>query len=149
MAYLRDVYLNMAGLNYNLKLCSRPTANFLSYFHPFRQLSGPHDSTTIQGLPLDSSGSAAIRQRCQTTYHFHLLSFASRRCELFKDVPVTLFLPVTVTGGIVTIPAGTGILSHAHNSSQRVLKNQYNRLLNVQHSSKFMHCQCRCEETQV
>jgi hypothetical protein len=25
-----------------------------------------------------------------------------------RDVPVTLFLPVTVTGGIITIPAGTG-----------------------------------------
>jgi hypothetical protein len=33
---------------------------------------------------------------------------------MIRDVPVTLFLPVTVTGGIVTIPAGTGtgILGH-------------------------------------
>jgi hypothetical protein len=39
---------------------------------------------------------------------------------LNRDVPVTLFLPVTVTGGIVTIPAGTGILGHAHKSLSMV-----------------------------
>lgn len=91
MAYLRDVYLNMAGLNYNLKLCSRPTANFLSYFHPFRQLSGPHDSTTIQGLPLDSSGSAAIRQCCQTTS----LPFIVIRITVMLIIQLVVFVNIT------------------------------------------------------
>ena len=44
----RDVYLIMADIDYNLKLCSKPTAYLLSCFHPLRQLPGPHNFKALE-----------------------------------------------------------------------------------------------------